>query len=642
MRRYRERMADVPIADLEGLDEMWQPPVPAPQPVQQQRLQLTALSEEEEEEEEEDDDEEDDLSDEEDEMVAREPVQLMQAAAAAPAKEETEVDEGFLTSLLQAAQVQHEAPASVGTPPAPAASPIAEPQQQRPSPVVAATAEEPEDAELEILLQFATLSDGSSPDADRSSARPNCEASTSPPMPIPDAAQLAVETSTEAVEGADDSDGEQMITPPPTGGELLASSVTSLASDAPEAAVVTAPVVDTAAQPSRMSTPSPAATFSSLLQWVPATRPAAAATEPETLPQQFGASVIVNPTPVEMVATAADAAAEPQPPPAATATSTGESAADTEESSSSDVSPAVEEVRSPDPTPDSISGEAAPTQSPASEVVVDEMTVEVDTVSEVTPETRPVIGTGSAPLAAQPANGADAMTGPMVTASKPKRKSRARPRKTGPAGIEEKGTKRPWTTEEDAAVLRLVGEHGPKGWSTIASQIEGRVGKQCRERWQNHLDPSVSKAPWSAEEEQELLRLHKVIGNKWVEIANHMPGRTDSSVKNQFHKLTYHRPELAGISNEMTPAECLGNKRKAAKLAMSQAGSEMPIMMESDADAEKRRKTLVGGAGDAAGLAVSMGAAGAMVGCGASPVSQEKSALDSLLMFAALDSSACV
>merc|ERR1719453_2372821 len=85
-------------------------------------------------------------------------------------------------------------------------------------------------------------------------------------------------------------------------------------------------------------------------------------------------------------------------------------------------------------------------------------------------------------------------------------------------------------------------EDGAKNWSEIAVHVEGRVGKQCRERWQNHLDPSVSKAPWGPVEERELMRLHSVIGNKWVEIATHMPGRTDSSCKNQFHKITYQRP----------------------------------------------------------------------------------------------------
>lgn len=108
----------------------------------------------------------------------------------------------------------------------------------------------------------------------------------------------------------------------------------------------------------------------------------------------------------------------------------------------------------------------------------------------------------------------------------------------------EKAGKRPWSEDEDQQVIQLVGVYGPRRWSEIATHIPGRVGKQCRERWQNHLDPSVSKAAWSPEEEAKLLRLHNAIGNKWVEIAKRMPGRTDSSVKNQFHKAMY-RPQTA-------------------------------------------------------------------------------------------------
>ena len=53
----------------------------------------------------------------------------------------------------------------------------------------------------------------------------------------------------------------------------------------------------------------------------------------------------------------------------------------------------------------------------------------------------------------------------------------------------------------------------------------GQVGKQCRERWNNHLSPDVSKAAWTANEEAELMRLHGVHGNKWTEIAARMPVR---------------------------------------------------------------------------------------------------------------------
>lgn len=53
------------------------------------------------------------------------------------------------------------------------------------------------------------------------------------------------------------------------------------------------------------------------------------------------------------------------------------------------------------------------------------------------------------------------------------------------------------TTEEDDLVLRLVSDHGPKNWSFIAKQLPGRIGKQCRERWHNHLNPDISKDKWT-------------------------------------------------------------------------------------------------------------------------------------------------
>ena len=67
--------------------------------------------------------------------------------------------------------------------------------------------------------------------------------------------------------------------------------------------------------------------------------------------------------------------------------------------------------------------------------------------------------------------------------------------------------------------------------------MEGRQGKQCRERWHNHLNPSISKEPWNEQEEWTLFLLHKLYGNKWAVLTQLIKGRTDNTIKNHWNSI---------------------------------------------------------------------------------------------------------
>jgi len=99
-----------------------------------------------------------------------------------------------------------------------------------------------------------------------------------------------------------------------------------------------------------------------------------------------------------------------------------------------------------------------------------------------------------------------------------------------------------WSKSEDMKLRELIDTYGTVGkWTEISREMETRSGKQCRERYNNHLNPNIRKGQWTAEEDKKIVELKQTLGSQWAKIAKELNGRSDNSVKNRFHLITRNR-----------------------------------------------------------------------------------------------------
>ncbi|KAJ4844543.1 hypothetical protein Tsubulata_034707 [Turnera subulata] len=99
------------------------------------------------------------------------------------------------------------------------------------------------------------------------------------------------------------------------------------------------------------------------------------------------------------------------------------------------------------------------------------------------------------------------------------------------------GLKRgPWAPEEDEILSNFIKKEGTGRWRTLPKRAGlRRCGKSCRLRWMNYLRPSVKRGQIAPDEEDLILRLHRLLGNRWSLIAGRIPGRTDNEIKNYWN-----------------------------------------------------------------------------------------------------------
>lgn len=108
-----------------------------------------------------------------------------------------------------------------------------------------------------------------------------------------------------------------------------------------------------------------------------------------------------------------------------------------------------------------------------------------------------------------------------------------------------------WTKEEDDRLIAYIRAHGEGCWRSLPKAAGLlRCGKSCRLRWINYLRPDLKRGNFSEEEDELIIKLHSLLGNKWSLIAGRLPGRTDNEIKNYWN--THIRRKL--LSRGIDPA----------------------------------------------------------------------------------------
>ncbi|XP_051137366.1 transcription factor MYB1-like [Andrographis paniculata] len=147
--------------------------------------------------------------------------------------------------------------------------------------------------------------------------------------------------------------------------------------------------------------------------------------------------------------------------------------------------------------------------------------------------------------------------------------------------------KGPWSAKEDALLSNFIHKNGQGQWRSLPNKAGLlRCGKSCRLRWMNYLRPGIKRGNITADEEDLILRLHSLLGNRWSLIAGRLPGRTDNEIKNYWNTHLLHKinepsspPAAAAGKPNNVIKPCCNKRRRRAPPPKTKVYSPKPIRL---------------------------------------------------------------
>ncbi|KAL3631185.1 hypothetical protein CASFOL_024169 [Castilleja foliolosa] len=142
--------------------------------------------------------------------------------------------------------------------------------------------------------------------------------------------------------------------------------------------------------------------------------------------------------------------------------------------------------------------------------------------------------------------------------------------------------KGPWTSEEDQKLWAYIQQHGHGSWRALPPKAGlQRCGKSCRLRWTNYLRPDIKRGEFSLQEQQSIIQLHALLGNRWSTIASHLPKRTDNEIKNYWNTHLKKKLTKMGIDPATHKPKSHANLSHMAQWETARLEAEARIVRES-------------------------------------------------------------